>query len=576
MKYKGIGVSPGIAIGKALVVETTEAAIFRITIGEKEVEREVTRFEHAVVTAKDQLLSIKERVAQIISERYSFIFDAHLLMLHDKRFVEEVVRFIMEQKVNVEWALKKVVGNLMKAFDSIDDPYFRERGGDIQDVYKRLQAILTGSKNHHRLTELTEDVIVVAHSLSPSDTALLNTDHVIAFATDLGGKTSHTAILANALEIPAVVGLLHVFAEVRNRDQIIVDGNEGYFIHNPNEREKKDYLRKKRIYEREDKQLLKYSAAPAVTKDGIEIKLMANIELPAEIHSAIEHGAKGIGLYRSEFLYLMKSPDLPSEEDHFQIYREIAERIQPEEALIRTLDLGGEKYFHAVLEKDEANPVMGLRAIRLCLKRRDIFKKQLRGILQASYYGNVKVMFPLISTVEELRTAKEIMEEVKEEMRTEKIPFNEEIHVGIMVEVPAAAMISDILAKEVKFISIGTNDLIQYYMAADRSNKSVSYLYQPLHPSILRILKFIVDNAEKNNVDVSICGEMASDPLYVPILLGLGLRKLSMNPKAIPKVKELIKKTDMTEMAKLMGKIQAMGTAEEIEQFLVKNRESLS
>ena len=575
MKFTGIGVSPGIAIGKALVVETKEMAIFRVPINESEIEHEIKRFEQVIEIAREQLLSIRNKVAKQIGKRYTFIFDSHLLMLEDKALTKEVHRFIKEEKVNVEWALKRVVGDLLRAFDNIDDPYFRERGGDIEDVYKRIQTILSGSKNHHSLTELTEDVIVVAHSLSPSDTAMLNTDHVIAFATDLGGKTSHTAIIANALEIPAVVGLLNVYGNVRNRDEVIVDGNDGSFIHKPDEKQKKDYRAKKAEYEREDKILLRSIGKPAITRDGLEIKLMANIELPAEIKSVIEHGAQGIGLYRSEFLFLLKSPDLPSEEDHFQVYKEIAERIYPEEALIRTLDLGGEKYFHAVLEKDEANPVMGLRAIRLCLKRQDIFKKQLRGILRASHYGNVKIMFPLISTVEELRSAKSIMEEVKDELRKEKVPFTENVQIGIMIEVPAAAMIADILAKEVKFFSIGTNDLIQYYMAADRSNKSVSYLYQPLHPSVLRILKYIVECAEKNHVDVSICGEMASDPLYVPVLIGLGLRKLSMNPKSIPKIKEVIRNLDVSDIEQFMKEIEAKDTAEEIEKLVIMKRESL-
>ncbi|MEW5806262.1 MAG: phosphoenolpyruvate--protein phosphotransferase [Acidobacteriota bacterium] len=572
MKFQGIAVSPGIAIGKALVVETTETTIFRIPISEKEVAHEKERFKNAIAQSKKQLQSVKEKISKEVSQKYSFIFDAHLLILEDESLIGEVLSIIGKERVNAEWALKIVVGKLLKAFENISDPYFRERGGDIEDIYRRVQAILAGGKNHHRLSELIDDVIVVAHSLSPADTALLNTDHVIAFATDLGGRTSHTAILANALEIPAVVGLLDVYSRVRNRDEIVVDGNNGLFIINPTEKEKEEYLRKKIRYERKESRLLELRGVPAITRDGTEIKLMANIELPGEIHSAIQHGAHGIGLYRSEFLYLMKSPDLPTEEDHFRLYREIAEKVYPDEALVRTLDLGGEKYFHAVLEKDEANPVMGLRAIRLCLKRKDIFRLQLRGILKASHYGNIKIMFPLISTIEELRNARSLLEEIKEELRREGTPFNERMEIGIMIEVPAAAMIADILAREVQFISIGTNDLIQYYMAADRSNKSVSYLYQPLHPSILRTLKFVIDGAAKNNVDVSICGEMASDPFCLPVLLGLGMRKLSMNPKAIPTIKKLVMKISIREMAGIMEEAQKLGSAEEIERFLIQKK----
>jgi phosphotransferase system enzyme I (PtsI) len=564
MKIRGLGVSPGIAIGKALILVKKETSIFKIPLRDEEIEQEIQKFKNAIVLAEKQILSIRDKIGNDIGKKYSFIFDAHLLILQDEVLINETANCIKTQKVNVEWALKKVVENLLKSFKAIDDPFFKERGGDIEDIYKRLQGILSGSKDHHKLSDLSEDAIVVAHSLSPSDTVMLNTDHIIAFATDLGGRTSHTAILANALEIPAIVGLHDIFGRINNGDLIIVDGTRGEFIHNPDEDELSSYQHLKEDYEKEEVGLLELKDLPAVTKDGVEITLMANIELPYEIDSIMKYGAQGIGLYRSEFLYITKSPELPSEKDHFQLYKEIAERIYPREALIRTLDLGGEKYSRDVLGSEEANPFMGLRAIRFCLRRKDIFKAQLRGILAASAYGNIKVMFPMISTLEELQSAKKILDEAKEELRHEGIPFNEGIPVGIMIEVPSAAMIADMLAKEVQFFSIGTNDLIQYAMAADRGNESVSYLYQPLHPSILRILKFVIDSAQDNKTEISICGEMASDPFYTPALIGLGLRNLSMNPIAIPKIKEKIRQLNTSDSSELVKKALTMQSSEEI------------
>ncbi len=564
MKFRGLGVSPGIAIGKALILVKKESSIFKIALREEEIEYEVQKFRNAVALAESQILSIKDKIGNDLGKKYSFIFDAHFLILRDEALINETANFIRNQKVNVEWALKKVVENLIQSFSAIDDPFFKERGGDIEDIYRRLQGILSGSKDHHKLSDLSEDAIIVAHSLSPSDTVMLNTDHIIGFATDLGGRTSHTAILANALEIPAIVGLHDVFSRVNNGDMIILDGTRGEFIHNPNEEDLSHYRHLKEDYEKEEVGLLEMKDLPAITKDGVEIKLMANIELPYEIDSVMKYGAQGIGLYRSEFLYITKSPELPSEKDHFQLYKEIAERIYPREALIRTLDLGGEKYSRDVLGSEEANPFMGLRAIRFCLRRKDIFKAQLRGILEASAYGHIKVMFPMISTLEELQSAKKILEEAREELRQENIPFNEDLPVGIMIEVPSAAMIADMLATEVQFFSIGTNDLIQYAMAADRGNESVSYLYQPLHPSILRILKFIIDSANDNNIEISICGEMASDPFYTSALIGLGLRNLSMNPIAIPKIKEKVRHINTVDSMELVKKALKMHSSEEV------------
>jgi phosphotransferase system enzyme I (PtsI) len=567
---KGIAVSPGVSIGRALVLETRDVSIYRVPISERNLERELQRWQQGLAEAKRQIQQLRHRVQAEMGDTYSAIFDAHLLLLEDRGLIDAVERKIREQKVNAEWALKENVEEHLQVFQNLNDTYFQERGGDLEDVHRRLQRILAGSAVHHDLSELTEDVVVVAPTLSPSDTALLNKEHVIGIAIDVGSRTSHTAIIANALEIPAVVGLHSFSDKVSTGDLLIVDGERGHVLVNPDPDQVREYERRRSEWEHREQELLKLRDLPAVTEDGVEIVLLANIELPDEVETALRRGASGIGLYRSEFLYLQRSPALPSEEDHYQAYRALAERVKPRTAIIRTLDLGGEKYFQAVLEHEEVNPVMGVRALRFCLRRPELFRTQLRGILRASAHGSIRLMFPMVSGVGELRQAKTFLDQVRQDLRREGVPFDERLPVGIMIEVPSAAAVADLLAREVDFFSIGTNDLIQYSLAIDRGNESVSYLYEPLHPAILRQVKFVTEAARQRGIPVSLCGEMAADPLGMAVLIGLGLTELSLNPLSIPSIKNVIRRLNAADLQHLAARVVDMSTALEIQEYLLR------
>jgi phosphotransferase system enzyme I (PtsI) len=563
---KGISASPGIAVGPAVVVQIEGPAIFRMTIPDEEIDHEVARFRAAIVEANGQLESLQARFAKEHPDTAGKIFEAQLLVLHDPMLIRGTEGFIRNEKVNAEWALHEETTRITDSFADLED---RERWEDnIQDVHDRLQKVLAGSSEHHGLSEMKEDVIVVSSRLSPSETALLKTRKVIGFATDRGGQTSHTAIIAKALGIPAVVGLHELSRRVRSGDVLVVDGSKGEVIVNPGATERAAFEALRSDYIRsEEQRLLSSREARAVTSDGCEVLLQANIELPDQVEAALRHGAQGIGLYRSEFLFLNRSPELPSEEDHYAVYRSLAERTAPHATTIRTLDLGGEKYFHEVLDEDENNPVLGMRAIRFCLMRRDIFKTQLRGFLRATRHGNLRLMFPLISGIEELRLAKDVLDEAKEELAREGVAFDPHVPVGIMIEVPSAATIADVLAHEADFFSIGTNDLIQYTLAIDRSNESVSYLYRPFHPAILRMIKFVVESAAAKGIPVSMCGEMAADPVAVPILLGLGLREFSMDAVSVPIVKAAVRSLALGESKAMVSEILTLPTAGDVEAY---------
>lgn len=565
MRLRGIGVSPGIASGRALVLETRDLPVFCIGIPDREVDREVGRFREAVGSAKKQIEDLRERIAAAVGDAYARVFAAHLLILEDRPFIEEVEGTIRADRVNAEWALEVVGRRILDAFDRIEDPYHRERGGDVEDVYTRLQMILAGEVSRHDLSKLSEDSVVIATSLSPSDAALLNHEHVVAFCTDAGGRTSHTAILANALEVPAVAGLKDITRRVRGGDPVIVDGMRGEVLLRPSPSELASHDRERARLAQRERRLEEERALPATTLDGQSVELLGNVEFPAEVPGALRNGALGIGLYRSEFLFLSKAPALPTEEEHRAAYEDLADRAAPGEVVVRTLDLGGDKYFHEVLENSEANPVMGLRAIRLCLRREDIFRAQLRGLLRASARRNIRVMFPMISGIQELRQARALMDEVRSELQAEGHDINPDLEVGVMIEVPSAALIADMLAREVDFFSIGTNDLLQYCLALDRGNESVAYLYQPLHPAFLRLLERIVTAASSAGIPVGLCGEMASDPLAIPVLIGLGLRRLSANPLAIPEMKSAVRRIDTGHAAEVVSRLMGMATAEEIE-----------
>ena len=559
---KGIGVSSGIAIGRAHLIERGRVEVEERPIKKAQVEKEVTRFRRAVEQSKLQLQRVKEKLLKESAKEHVYIIDAHLLILEDKMLIDDTIKNIRERLIGAEGALKRHMHNLSMIFDRIEDEYLRARKSDIEQIGERILRNLVGKK-HDGLSHIKEKVIIVAHDLTPSDTAQMKKDKILGFVTDIGGRTSHTSIVARSLEIPAVVGLDNVTQQIMPGDIIVLDGMTGVVIINPPKSVFKAYLERSQNYQYFEEELLRFKKLPAVTKDGHSVRLAGNIELPEEIPSLSEHGAEGIGLYRTEFLYMGKR--LPVEEDHFETYRKLAEGVAPYSATIRTLDMGGDKMVSHIEWAEEINPAMGLRAIRFSLKEVELFQTQLRGILRASAYGKLKIMFPMISGMQELRQAKGILEEVRKELDSKGIPYDREMEVGIMMEIPSAASIADILAREVDFFSIGTNDLIQYSLAIDRVNEHVAYLYEPLHPAIIRIIKGIVDSAHAAGIKVSMCGEMAGEPAYVPILLGLELDELSMNAPVIPWVKKIVRAMTASEAKKLLRDVMAFSTAAEIE-----------
>jgi phosphotransferase system enzyme I (PtsI) len=565
---QGIGASPGIIIGKAYLVERFKVRLPEKRIPSEQVEEEVKRFLKAIQESRDQLIEIKEKILDPEVRRHSFILDVHLMILDDQMLIQDTVEMIRKKKVNSEWALDLALEKLDNAFKAIEDEYLRERRSDLHYVTARIFRNLIGKK-HDDITKIKGKVIVVAHDLSPADTLQMNLKHIAGFITDIGGKISHTAILSRSLGIPAVVGLEVATSLINGGDLLIIDGDTGEVVINPTEEASEIFLKRKRRIKSMDQEVLKYASLPAETRDGVRIRLQANIEMLQEIPSARMHGAEGIGLYRTEILYLNRK-DLPTEEEHFQTYRKLAEGIQPSLATIRTLDIGGDKFLPDYSKGMEMNPALGLRAIRFCMKETDIFKIQLRGILRASAYGKLRILFPMISGIEEVRQAKAILEEVKKGLSRSRIPFDQGIAIGAMIEIPSASMTADILAREVDFFSIGTNDLIQYALAIDRINEHVSYLYEPLHPAILRIIRGVVQSAHQEGIPVAICGEMAAEPAYALILLGLGLDEFSMNPVSIPKVKRVLRMLKFEETRSLVEHLFQFQTAKQIEHYVRK------
>jgi len=567
---RGLGVSPGIAVGSALLLEAPSSSIFRIPIPPERVAREITRLRRALVRCKRQLLQAREKALLEAGEGYARVFDAQIMILEDSSLIRETTESIRRDGVNAEWAVRGIVERYLKVLTGLGDSAGRERGSDVEDVHARIQQALSGGPRHD-LSELKEDVIIVSRMLSPSDLVLLNRKHVAGLAIEEGGQTSHTAIIASALRVPAVVGLKGIASVVRSGESLILDGGSGTVHVEPTSEVSEGYLQSAREAKRREESLMAERSLPAVTTDGTVIGLLANLELAEEGAAAVNSGAEGVGLYRSEFLFLHLSPDLPTEENHRATYRSIAELMSPRPVVIRTLDLGGEKYFHRILEKEEGNPVMGLRAIRFCLKRKDVFCTQLRGFLRAAAQGGLALMIPMITEREELLQARAILESCRRELLAEGIPVPDRVSFGAMIETPAAAMTADILAREVDFFSIGTNDLIQYSLAIDRGNPSVSYLYRPLHPAVLRQIQGILDAARSAGIRVSLCGEMAADPLCAVLLVGMGLRELSMKPSAIPEVKHLLRRVSLAEMAALARTALTLATAREIEDLLQKH-----
>ena len=563
---KGIGASPGIIIGKAYLIERSTVRLPQKRIPSGQVEEEVKRFLRAIQESRRQLAEIKEKILDLEVRRHSFILDVHLMILDDQMLLHDTIETIRKKKVNAEWALDLTLEKLDTAFKAIEDEYLRERRSDLHYVSARIFRNLLG-KRHDDITKIKAKVIVVAHDLSPADTLQMNLKHVAGFITEIGGKVSHTAILARSLGIPAVIGLETATSWINGGDLLIIDGETGEAVINPTEEVSESFLQRKRRIKSIEREVLKYASLPAETRDGVRIRLQANIEMIEEIPSVKIHGGEGVGLFRTEILYLNRK-DLPSEEEHFETYRRLAESLYPASATIRTLDIGGDKFLPNYSAGNEMNPAMGLRAIRFSIKEAEIFRTQLRGILRASVYGKLRILFPMISGVEELRRAKEILKEVAKELAGARIRFDERIKVGAMIEIPSASMTADILAREADFFSIGTNDLIQYALAVDRINEHVSYLYKPLHPAVLRIIRGVVQAAHQEGIPIAICGEMAAEPSHALILLGLGLDEFSMNPVSIPKVKKVLRMSRFEETRALVERVFQFSTAAEIERHI--------
>ncbi|MGM0501423.1 MAG: phosphoenolpyruvate--protein phosphotransferase [Bacillota bacterium] len=558
----GVAASPGIIIGEAMLLEedlSYEKEIVENIKGEKE------RLKKAVQRSKEQLASIKEKVLSDMGEDEADIFKAHLMVLEDPELISAVKEKIETEKINAEAALDETIDKFVEMFADMDSEYLKERAVDIQDVGNRVLKNLLG-KEVISCSELDKKVVLVAQDLTPSDTAQIDQEQVLGFVTAKGGRTSHTAIMARSMELPAVVGVDGVLNELQRGDQIIVDGVNGKVIIKPTKEEIAQYKAKAEEYVARKKKLAKLKELPAVTKDGHQTEIVANIGTPKDVKGAIDNGAEGIGLYRSEFLY-MDRESLPTEEEQFSAYKEVAKKMNGP-VIIRTLDVGGDKEIPYLNLPKEMNPFLGYRAIRVCLNQKDMFKTQLRAILRASAYGQVKIMYPMISAVEQLRAANEILAEVMNELREENIDFNADLEVGMMIEVPAAAITADILAKEADFFSIGTNDLIQYTTATDRMNENISHLYQPFHPAVLRLIKRVVDAAHEEGKWAGMCGEMAGDKRLTPYLLGIGLDEFSMSAVSVPEVKETIRNLSLEEAQEVAEQALSYKTAEEIENYL--------
>ena len=573
---EGLGVSPGTAIGRAVCIENKPVEVYRFPIPASAVEAEIERFDDAVRQAQGQLAQTRSKASQELGDELAAIFDAQSLLLADSSLLSRVEARIRKERVNAEWAIHKIAEELAGRFESLDDARFRERGEDLRDVTRYLLRALQGISDH-QLSELGSNVIIVAHDLTPSEAVRLGRQHVVAFAVETGGKTSHTAIIARDLNIPLVAGITGVTQQVTDNDPVVVDGTEGHFILHPSARQLEIYRDRIRQQSDEEQELLSTEALPCETRDSVPIQLMANVDLVEEIEDAKRFGACGVGLYRSEFLYIENSPRLPTEEDHLELYERILDAVHPEPVVIRTFDLGGRKLAKEVMETEEDNPVLGLRGIRLTLARPQIFRTQLRALYRAAVGRNLWILLPMVSNLQEIHQFKRFAAKIQAELREEGTDFDPDCRLGIMIEVPSAALTADILAREVDFFSIGTNDLIQYALAVDRNNEHVSYLYRPLHPAILRMLHFVIDSAAKAGIEVSMCGEMAADRHYAPLLLGMGLRRLSVSPRAIPEVKTQIRQLSLDELQQVVGKCLEMSSSTQVESCLEKflERQSL-
>jgi phosphotransferase system enzyme I (PtsI) len=547
---RGIPVSGGVCRGRIVVLGRAYEALPERNLSRGEVTAEIARLEQALVQTRQQLQDIQHRVAHSMGASESGIFEAHLLVLEDPVLIDEVSRAVSEQQIGAESAFQQVAQRYMESLGRIEDEYLRERVADMRDVTTRVLSNLTGRGDPSELPHLSEPCIIVSYDLSPSTTALLDRQFVLGFATDIGGRTSHTAIMARSLQIPAVVGLRDASRQLRTGQHVLLDGYHGVLVLNPTDQTLHEYgqLQQRHVDFAQKLRVLRDEAA--VTLDGSHITLSANLERASDLDSVRASGAEGVGLLRTEFLYLNRET-LPTEEEQYAVYRSVAETVHPQPLVIRTLDLGGDKFLSHLQIPPEMNPFLGWRAIRFCLEETEVFRTQLRAILRASVVGNIKMMYPMISGLDELVQSNELVRQYRDELKVEKTPFDADMEIGAMIEVPSAVLVADALAQHAKFFSVGTNDLIQYSLAVDRLNEKITHLYEPTHPAILRLIHLTVEAARRNNIWVGVCGEMAGDPILVPLLLGLGVNELSTAVGAVPEVKFLIRRLKMSEANEL-------------------------
>lgn len=573
IRRTGIDASPGICIGKAYLVDREGVEVVeKYAIEKEEIKKEVNRFKAAVTQAKDELRAIIDNAPEDLRQHIN-ILETHMELLKDKMLYGKAIDIIKAEQVNAEWALKKSESSVKSMFQNIADPYLKERASDITHISARIMGRLVGVKTVN-IADIDRRVILVAHDLSPADTSQINLARVRGFITDRGGRTSHTSIIAQALEIPAVLGLDNATRIIENDDLIIVDGTTGVVIIHPT-RETLEAFRHRQVqYEEHSAEIARESHLKAETVDGFCIPVMGNIELPEEVGSVLAHGGDGIGLYRTEFQY-MSRPDFPTEEELFDKYKQVVEVAAPKPVTIRTLDINGDKAVSGAIHSEEANPALGLRAIRYCLKNPEIFKAQLRAILRAAVFGNVRILFPLISSCEEVLEAKGLLGEAAESLDKEGVAFNGNVEIGVLIEVPSAVIMADVIAEVVDFFSIGTNDLIQYSLAIDRGNREVAHLYHPLHPAVTRMIRHVSEVAREKNIKVFICGEMAGDPYHVPILLGLGMDELSMNPQSIPAVKQMIRSISMSDAELFIKEVLKQTAVKDVAEMVRQNFGSL-
>jgi phosphotransferase system enzyme I (PtsI) len=563
---KGIPAAPGIAYGPSFILDKGEFIVPKRSISLTEIDSEIARFEEAVNNARREIDQLKTKITKDTGLVEVRIFDAHLLVLQDKSLLEQVSAGIRNTQCSAEYVFFTVIKKFVETFTQMSDEYLRERASDVTDISKRVLKHLMDESKLHDLDSLQDDLIIVAHDLSPSDAVSMYNKKIKGFLTDIGGRTSHTAIIANSLGVPAVVGLKDATLKVNNQDYLIIDGQKGLVIINPSAGTREMYTKEQHKITATLEKLEDLKNLPAQTIDGKKISIRANLELSSEISTIRKYGAEGIGLYRTEFLY-MNRLDLPSEEEQYLSYRQVAQAAAPFGVTIRTLDLGGDKFISSVQIPRDMSPFLGSRAIRFCLERPDIFKTQLRAILRASVHGHIQMMYPMISGLGELRQANAVLDQVKASLKDEKIPFDENIKVGMMVEVPAAVMVAESLARHTHFFSIGTNDLIQYTLAVDRVNEKTAHLYEPAHPAVLKMIQKTIDAGHNEGIHVSLCGEMAADPLLAFLLVGMGIDDLSMSAASIPMVKRMVRSVKLQDSRRVAYEAMQLATGQEVEEF---------